>query len=104
VNRSRIITELRALASKLASEAEGSQWHLFGSVDRNQCDAEDVDLMIVCISDLQADALRQAIDQDALSLPLHLSFMTFDEAAEIAAERTQRSSFLFCVERAGPTF
>jgi len=75
--------------------AEGTQWHLFGSVARDEPDAADIDLMILCKNDEQADALRKAIDPDALLLPLHLALMTFDEAAEVNAVRVQRSHAIF---------
>lgn len=89
--RDRIVRGLRDLASSLGPETEGTQWHLFGSVDRDESDAADIDLLILCKSDKQADYLRQVIDPDALELPLHLSFMTFDEAAAIGAIGIQRS-------------
>lgn len=93
--RQRVVTSLRALAVSLGPKAEGSQWHLFGSVDRDEQDAEDIDLMILCNSDDQADDLRRAIDPDALELPLHMALMTFEEAAEIEAVRVQCSRAIF---------
>ena len=93
--RQHVVTSLRELAVSLGLEAEGTQWHLFGSVDRDEPDAADIDLMILCKSDDQADALRRAIDTDALTLPLHMALMTFDEAAEVGAVRVQRSRAIF---------
>jgi predicted nucleotidyltransferase len=95
VIRNLVVTSLRELAVSLGSDAEGSQWHLFGSVDRDEPDATDIDLMILCNSDEQADTLRRAIDPDALALPLHLALLTFDEAAEIEAVRVQNSRAIF---------
>jgi predicted nucleotidyltransferase len=95
VIRQRVVTRLRELAVSLGQMAEGSHWHLFGSVDRDEPNAADIDLMILCKSDDQADILRRAIDPDALILPLHLSLMTFDEAAEIEAVRSQHSRAIF---------
>ena len=88
--RQLVVTSLRELAVSLGSTANGSQWHLFGSVDRDESNATDIDLLILCKSDDQADALRKAIDADAFVLPIHLALMTFDEAAEIDAVRMQR--------------
>ena len=93
--RHRVVTNLRALAMSLGPMAKGSQWHLFGSVDRDEQDAADIDLMILCSNDDQADALRQALDLDVLELPLHLSLMTVEEAAEIKATRMQCSRSIF---------
>jgi predicted nucleotidyltransferase len=93
--RQRLVDGLRSLAISLGSAAEGTQWHLFGSVDRDEQDAEDIDLMVLCKSDDQADTLRRAIDTDALTLPLHLALMAFDEAAEVSAVRVQRSHAIF---------
>ncbi|WP_305807034.1 hypothetical protein [Stenotrophomonas sp. YIM B06876] len=93
--RDRVVKSLRELASSIGSKAEGTQWHLFGSVDRDAEDAADIDLLVLCISDGQADTLRQAIDPDALELPLHLAFMTFEEAAAIDATGVQQSRVIF---------
>jgi predicted nucleotidyltransferase len=95
VIRHRVLTSLRELATSLGSEAEGTQWHLFGSVARNEPNATDIDLMILCKSNEQADTLRRVIDPDALTLPLHLALLTFDEAAEVNAVRVQRSLAIF---------
>ncbi|MCY1289437.1 hypothetical protein D9M68_573060 [compost metagenome] len=93
--RGRVITSLRELAVSLGPKAKGTQWHLFGSVDRDDPEAADIDLMILCNDDDQADTLRQAIDPDAFLLPLHLALMTFDEAAEVDAVRVQRSRAIY---------
>lgn len=93
--RHRVITSLRELAASLGTEVEGTHWHLFGSVARNDPNAADIDLMILCKNDEQADSLRRAIDPDALALPIHLGLLTFDEAAEIEAVRVQRSLTIF---------
>ena len=93
--RQRVIASLRELAASLAPNSDGTEWHIFGSVDRDEPNAADIDLMILCKSDDQADVLRRAIDPDALSLPLHLALMRFDEAAEIDAVGVQRSRAIF---------
>lgn len=93
--RNRVVTKLHALAISLGQKAEGSQWHLFGSVDRDEQNAADIDLMIFCKNSDQADDFRRELDPDALELPLHLSLMTFEEAAEIKANYVQCSSIIF---------
>lgn len=92
--RDSTIRRLRKIAWSLGSKAEGTQWHLFGSVDRDEADAADIDLLVLCKSDDQADALRRAIDPDELELPIHLAFMTFDEAAAIDATGVQKSRMI----------
>ena len=93
--REAVVAALRELADSLGSIAEGSEWHLFGSLDRNEPNAADIDLMILCKTDRQADALRRAIDVDSLAMPLHLALFTFDEATKIAAVSLQRSRRVF---------
>ncbi len=93
--RERVKARLRELATSLGEKAEGSQWHLFGSVDRDEPDARDIDLMILCTSDSQADVLRATIDPESLELPLHLALMTFEEEAEVGAVRMQISRAIF---------
>ena len=93
--RQRVVASLRELAVSLGLKADGTEWHLFGSVDRDEPNAADIDLMILCQSDDQADVLRRVIDPDALALPLHLALMSFDEAAEVDAVLVQRSRAIF---------
>jgi predicted nucleotidyltransferase len=93
--RQAVVATLRELADSLGPMAEGSEWHLFGSVDRNDPDAADIDLMILCKTDHQADALRRAIDLDSLAMPLHLALLTFDEATKVDAVHLQRSRPIF---------
>lgn len=92
MTRAEVVASLRQLSASLSPIAHSTEWHLFGSVDRDEPDSKDIDLMIFCTSDAQADSLRQAINPDSLALPLHLSLMTFQEAAEIDAVRVQQST------------
>lgn len=93
--RKRVIANLRELATSLGSGTDGTVWHLFGSVERDEPTAEDIDLMILCKNDEQADELRRNIDPDALMLPLHLALMTYEEASEIDAVGLQNSHSIF---------
>lgn len=93
--RERVIAILRELAVALGPMAAGTEWHLFGSIDRDELDAADIDLMILCTDDDQADTLRRAIDPDVHFPPIHLALLTFDEAVEINAAHAQRSSVIF---------
>ena len=90
--RARVIADLEEISMALGSIAVGTDWHLFGSVNRDDPDASDIDLMILCDSDAQADTLRHAIDPDSLALPLHLSLLTFSEASAINAASVQQST------------
>lgn len=93
--RQSIVDSLRQLATSLEPQISGTEWHLFGSVDRDQPDAADIDLMILCNNDDQADTLRRVIDPDAFLLPIHLALMTFDEAIEVDAISMQHSRVIF---------
>lgn len=93
--RSYIIASLEQIAVSLQHIASGTEWHLFGSVNRDEPEASDIDLMIYCETDAQADLLRQTIDPDSLPLPLHLSLFTFNEALTINAATMQQSSVIF---------
>jgi predicted nucleotidyltransferase len=96
--RSSVIAELKEFAVLLGQVAQGTEWHLFGSVNRDEIDASDIDLMILCKSDAQADVLREAIDPDSFSLPLHLALLTFVEAAAIDATWVQQSTVILRID------
>ena len=93
--RERIVESLVSLAVSLGATANGSAWHLFGSIDREAAAASDIDLLILCINDAQADALRRQIDPDDFRLPLHLSLMTFEEAAGVDAVQFQKARRIY---------
>ncbi|NVK21213.1 MAG: hypothetical protein HWD86_01730 [Kangiellaceae bacterium] len=91
LTRSDAIFHIKELAQSLGAIANGTDWHLFGSVNRDEPNASDIDLMILCQSDSQADTLRCKIDTGSLPLPLHLSLLTFDEASAVNAILVQQS-------------
>lgn len=101
MTRSLVIAALSRLAVSLGPVASGTEWHLFGSLNRDCPDASDIDLMIFCENATQADLLRSAIDTDSLSLPLHLSLLTFEEATSINAASMQQSTVVFRVASTG---
>ncbi|WP_134095296.1 hypothetical protein [Novosphingobium sp. PhB55] len=85
---------LCTVAEQLGPIQSGSEWYLFGSVERNAPIAFDIDLLILCHSNEQADNLRRAIDHDEFPLPLDLSLMTFSEAAQVDAVRSQNARLI----------
>lgn len=95
MTRARVVASIRELAISLGSVAHGTEWHLFGSVNRDELEASDIDLMILCRSEAQADALRLAIDADSFVLPLHLALFSFDEAEAIDVVQLQQSTVIF---------
>lgn len=93
--RDRIVARIRELAASFGRLSEGAEWYLFGSVDRGEEAAHDIDLLILCRDHVQADALRAAVDPDQLELPLHIAFMTYAEEAEVSAVRMQQGRIIF---------
>lgn len=92
--RERVVKALLKIARRLDSIQDGSEWYLFGSVDRDDTAASDIDLLILCTSDKQADILRREIDPDDFSLPLDLSLMTFAEAAQVDIVHIQHARLI----------
>lgn len=86
---------LCAVAEQLGSIQSGSEWYLFGSVEKNVPQSFDIDVLILCQNDEQADNLRQAIDPDQLPLPLDLSLMTFSEASQVDAVQSQNARLIY---------
>jgi predicted nucleotidyltransferase len=101
ITRTSIIAELRNLACSLGPIATNTEWHLFGSVNRYERSPSDIDLMIFCRIDKQADELRKSIDRDLFKLPLHLSLFTFEEADSIKVASIQDSTAVFTVDSIG---
>jgi predicted nucleotidyltransferase len=87
--RAKYIAGLRDLAAGLGTAADGSVWYLFGSVARDELDAADIDVIILCGSPEQADWIRAEINVDALCRPIDLSLMTFVEESETDAVARQ---------------
>lgn len=95
MTREQTIASIQRLAEQLGALSKGSEWFIFGSVMRGDPNAADIDLMILCSSDTQADALRRAIDPDSLSLPIDLAFLTYSEAQEVNAVEVQQAERIY---------
>jgi hypothetical protein len=95
VRRPAAVAALYSLADGLSAIAGGSAWYLFGSLNRDEPGAADIDLLILCRDADQADRLRAVIDPDMLGLPLDLSLMTYNEAEEAGAVVRQRASKIY---------
>lgn len=95
--RGRVANELSSLIVSLGPQAVAAHWYFFGSAERGVKDAADIDVLLICESDAHADLLRRMIDPDSLSLPLHLSLMTLEEAEATDAIHTQRAIRIFPV-------
>ena len=95
MRRGATVTALREMAERIGSYSAGSEWYLFGSVARDALLPSDIDLMILCVDDAQADNLRKIIDPDALVLPIHLCLLRFDEAHEVDAIELQEACKIF---------
>jgi predicted nucleotidyltransferase len=91
LRRARSIAALRDLASALGPLVDDTEWYLFGSIERDEAGAADIDLLVLCPSDERADRLRAAIAENVLGIPLDLSLMTFDEEREVRAIALQRA-------------
>jgi len=92
--RDRVAAELIDLSNRMQPITFGTEWYLFGSVDRNEPDASDIDLIIICKNDSQADDLRRQIDTDAFSPSLDLSIFTYEEALFSRVLTLQRASLI----------
>ncbi len=86
---------LCAVAEQLGPIQSGSEWYLFGSVEKNFQQSFDIDVLILCQNDEQADNLRRAIDPDQFPLPLDLSLMTFAEATQVDAVQSQNARLIY---------
>lgn len=95
MTRAHNVDALTALVGQLGSVAADTEWYLFGSMDREEEFSSDVDLLILCKTAAQADALRAAIDPDQLGRPIDLSLMTFDEEREIGAVALQAARKIY---------
>jgi len=92
--RERVVKALLEIAQRLGSIQDGTEWYIFGSVDRDETAASDIDLLILCTSDAQADTLRRALDPYDLPLPLDLGLMTFGEACQVNAVHIQNARLI----------
>lgn len=83
-----LASEVRSIAVKVNERVGSARWYLFGSASEDPSAAADVDVLVVCKSDTDADAIRCLVDASEFYRPLHLSILTEDEEREIGfAER-----------------
>lgn len=77
-------------AKRIAANTAEAQWYLFGSFTRRPMAAADVDVLVVCSSGSDAEAIRLQVDELSVGIPLHVLIMTQSEEAEtnfITSER-----------------
>jgi predicted nucleotidyltransferase len=84
-----LVSALRDLAERTNANFGRANWYLFGSAQKDLSYASDIDLLVVCATHDMADAIRQAVDVDKLSRPIHLSILTQAEEAEVRFVKRQ---------------
>jgi predicted nucleotidyltransferase len=82
MTRAQMQIEIEFLAQRLSKTAPGCRCYLFGSARTNLRTAADVDLLVVCESDDEADAIRHLASACELYPPLHISIYTKEEEME----------------------
>ena len=90
-----IVCRLRDMAMWVNDNIGGTRWYVFGSILGDAKIAADVDLLVVCNSDFDADLVRQAVDKFSVSKPVDLSILTEAEEAEICFVQNQRCVQIF---------
>lgn len=75
--------ELRMIADAVGTKVNLSRWYLFGSALERPQVAADIDVVVICGSDADADAIRRFVNAYEIYPPLHLSILTEEEEAEI---------------------
>jgi len=78
-----LINGLKTLALAASEKTNGAKWYLFGSALNNPNTAADIDLVIVCASDEDADLIRHKINSSDSHRPIHPSIFTYVEAIEM---------------------
>jgi hypothetical protein len=66
-----------------------ARWYLFGSASEDPTAAGDVDVLVACNSDVDADAIRRLVDAIEFYRTLHLSTLTEDEDRDIGFAEQQ---------------
>jgi predicted nucleotidyltransferase len=80
---------IRELAARTNAEIGYSKWYLFGSAQGDFSNVMDIDLLAVCETHAMADMIRQSVDLDQLTRPIHLSILTQVEEAEVHFVKNQ---------------
>ena len=84
MNRVELMCAVKDLATRTNANVGEAHWYLFGSAQQGLANASDIDLVVVCQTHAVADAIRQTVDVDQLSIPIHLSILTQTEQAELS--------------------
>lgn len=80
---------LRSHAREIDEQVGGTSWYLFGSAMQSVELANDVDILVLCSTDVDADKVRRLIDVDLMNIPLDVSIFTFDEESEVGFIQNQ---------------
>jgi predicted nucleotidyltransferase len=82
VNDGEIIPAIAETAARISTRVDDTAWYLFGSFLRNPRASADIDLLVVCASDIDAALVRMELRDLCTAWPLHITIMTKDEASE----------------------
>lgn len=68
--------------ANISNKIEGIEWYLFGSFLTNHVVISDIDLLIVYSNHRDPELIRSYFRNAELKLPLHFTFLTYEEELE----------------------
>ena len=91
LNMKLTLGEVRSLRDLIAKEVGGLEWFLFGSSALCGKCPNDIDLLVLCESDLEADKTRQILQSSSIYPLLDVSILTREEEEEGRFVRERRA-------------
>lgn len=82
MNPAIILPSLKAHISQIMTFSPSLRFYIFGSFARQAASPSDIDILVICSSDFEADLSRSLLKAACHQWPLHLTIMTASENHE----------------------
>ena len=76
-----------------------SKWYIFGSATQGVTRAADIDILVICRNDEEADRLRKTCNSFYFRKPLDFSILTEQEESEVQFVERQNCIRIFLQEQ-----
>ena len=79
----KILSVIRHLAKELAAGSGRTDWYIFGSALKRNTQPGDIDVLVIHVGAGVPGLIRMRLKERQIEFPLHLTFLTVDEAQEL---------------------
>ena len=93
----KIRNDIKQIGGNISIKTNGVECYLFGSILTKQFGANDVDVLILYNNEKQINVIKQYFNKLEIELPLHISYFTYTEEAQLNFVKVVKAEQIFKV-------